>query len=738
MKRPAVFAAAALFLLPVAWWFMPGASEPEPVPLAKETPPTSLPHVLAVPEPVAVTPQGAGALKGRVHRRGVPVDGAKVQLKGPKLESAATAGGGLYEVTGLPPGDYLVWATEGHESSKVIGPVTVVAEVSVDLELLPSASLEGTVVDAHSREPIEGAVVTSTGGVARTDHAGRFRFEVLPAGETWIEAVAPGHQKRAEWLGLPGAKAHTGLTLALLPSARIEGIVERPGGKPVAQAQVWGEAEISERAGQICGPTLSAADGTFALDCADGPLVLAASAPGGSRVEGPRIKGTAGQTRSDVHIQLGEELAVDGTVLRGDTPVAGATLLLLDARSQRPAASGSTDGSGRFHIEGVSVGSYVVQVSAGTRHVQVGPYDQTGEGTPWQVSIPEGAVLAGRVDPAAAGVRVTWRSGEWAGPPASTTTDDKGTFRFEGVPDGVLSVEAEGPKGVASAKAKAGDDVVLRLTAAQLTVTAVDDKNLPVTDYLLILEPVTSGSTRRIPVLNPAGRFEGVVGSGTWRVLATSGQGTSQAQTVELNGPVSVRLQMPSPLSVTVVVVDAATKLPVGGAEVTFMAYVPGRWYAPARLIGPFVTDGRGEVRARVPAECNLEAKRGTRRAWSPMGHAPRDGAGRIEMALPPDGAPQNAAKRPPEVTEYEGVGMQLATDGPRVIVTQTFEGSPAEAAGIQYGDTIVAVDGQPARAPADQVIPRILGPAGSAVKLTMMRNGEQLDFVVRRRAIRY
>ena len=46
--------------------------------------------------------------------------------------------------------------------------------------------------------------------------------------------------------------------------------------------------------------------------------------------------------------------------------------------------------------------------------------------------------------------------------------------------------------------------------------------------------------------------------------------------------------------------------------------------------------------------------------------------------------------------------------------VWQTFEGSPAEAAGIQQGDTIVAIDGQPARGPAEQVIPRILGPAGS------------------------
>ncbi len=738
MKRPVVFAAAALFLVPLAWWLLPSATESEPAPVAKAEPPPSLPHPREVPEPAQVAVvQGTGQLMGRVHRHGAPVDGARVQLKGPRLDSAVTADGGTYAFTGLPAGDYLIWATEARESSRVVGPLHIEAQSAVDLELLPSASLEGVVIDAHSREPLEGATVSSTAGITRTDHAGRFRFEVLPAGETWIEAIAPGHQRRAEWLGLPGAKPHSGLTLALLPSARIEGLVERPGGKPVAQAQVWAEAEISERAGQVCGPTTTAQDGTFALDCADGPIVLAASAPGGSRVEGPRLKGSAGKTRKDVRIQLGEELSIDGTVMRGDTPVGGATLTLLDARSQRPTASGATDNAGRFHIDGVSVGSYLVQVSTGARHVQVGPFEQTGEGAPWQVGIPEGGVLAGRVEPAAGGVRVSWRSGDWAGAPASVLTDDKGAFRFEGVPAGVLLVEAESPKGVASARARAGDDVVLKLAAAQLTVTAVDEKNLPVTDYLLIIEPMSAGSTRRIPVLSPQGRFEGVVGTGKWRVSATAqGFGTSPQQEVDLAGPVSVRLQLASPLQVTVVVIDAATRAPVSGAEVTFMAYVPGRWYAPARHIGPFVTDGRGEIRASVPAECNLEARKGARRVWHPMGYAPRDSAGRIELPLPVDGA--EPSKRPPEVQEYEGVGMQLATEGPRVYVWQTFEGSPAEAAGIQQGDTIVAVDGQPAKAPADQVIPRILGPAGSAVTLTLLRNGEQLDFVVRRRAIRY
>lgn len=729
---------AFIAVVALGWWLWPAA--PDAPIAAPQVVLPAVPRLVDEPAPQALAPaKGTARLTGRVHHQGTGVDDARVQIKGATVLSAATANGGQYTFGELPPGDYLVWATAGRESSAVAGPVHVDTESRVDLELLPSASLEGVVIDAHTREPLEKAAVTSTAGATVTDHAGRFRFDVLPAGETWIEASAPGHLRRLEWLGLPGAHAHTGLQLALSPSARIEGIVVRPGDKPVAQAQVWGEAQISERAGQICGPTTTADDGTFALDCADGPLQLAASAPQGSRVEGPRLKGEAGKLRKDVRIQLGEELGIEGIVMQGDAEVAGAALTLIDARSQRPINAGQSGPDGRFRMGGVPVGSYIVQVSHGASHVQVGPYDQTGEGTPWTVQVPAGAVLSGRVEPKGPGIRVSWRSGDWAGPPATVTTDANGAFRFEGVPAGVLIVEGEGPTGVASARARAGEEVVLKLTAATLTVVAADEKNLPVTDYILILEPLSAGSTRRIPVLSPEGEFKGVIGTGKWRVSATAaGFGTSQPQDVEVNSQVTVRLAMPRAAQLRAVVLDAATRAPIAGAEVTFKAFVPGRWYAPSRLIGPFLSDGVGEVRAAVPENAVVEVRKGARAMSSPLNRVPKDASGRLELPLPAEAPADPKREKAPEVTEYEGVGMQLATDGPRVFVWQTFEGSPAEAAGIQHGDTIVSVDGFAAKAPADTVIPHILGPAGTAVTLKLMRGTETLDFVVRRRAIRY
>jgi hypothetical protein len=736
VKRPLLLLGVVAAAVAGAAYFVFQSPDEAPKPaIAEPSPLPPKPAVVAEPAP-AIAPTTTGKLAGRVHRRGAGVAGARVQVKGLQVGETVTKEDGRYELPALPPGDYLVWATFQRESSAVFGPVRVDGQSQVDLELLPSASLEGVVIDAQTREPLEHATVSSTAGATVTDHAGRFHFDVLPAGETWIEATATGHLKRTTWLGLPGAHPHSGLTMALDPSARIEGRVVR-GTASVAGAQVWGEAQVSERAGQVCGPVTSSADGSFALECADGPLQLAAAGQSGSRVEGPRVHGEAGKTRSGVRIELGEELNVDGIVMAQDAPLPGASVTLFDARSQRQVNGAVSGPDGKFHVPGVAVGSYVVQVSAGATNAQVGPFEQTGEGIPWTVVVPKGGTLSGRVEPPTAGVRVGWRSGEWSGAPATVMTDEKGKFHFDSVPAGVLLVEAEGPGGVASARAHAGEEVVLKLASAQLKVSVVDEKNLPVTDYLLIVEPLSSGSTKRIPVLSSEGLFEGVIGTGKWRVTATAqGFSTSEPRDVDLSAPASVQLTLKSADQIRAVVLDANTRVPIAGAEVTFKAFVPGRWYAPARMIGPFVSDGRGEVRAAVPEAASVEARLGTRQMSAPLARVPRDNGGRLELPLPPEsGGPPSKS---PEVQEYEGVGMQLAADGPRVYVWQTFEGGPAEAAGILRGDTIVAVDGFPAQAPAESIIPRIQGPSGTPVTLTMRRDGETMDFVVRRRAIRF
>jgi carboxyl-terminal processing protease len=89
---------------------------------------------------------------------------------------------------------------------------------------------------------------------------------------------------------------------------------------------------------------------------------------------------------------------------------------------------------------------------------------------------------------------------------------------------------------------------------------------------------------------------------------------------------------------------------------------------------------------------------------------------------------------------EYEGIGAWADTSGPYVKIVSPMPGSPAESAGIKAGDTIIKVDGEDMTGiPGDLVIRDwVLGPAGSDVTLTFVREGvpDPFDVVVRRAKI--
>ena len=73
------------------------------------------------------------------------------------------------------------------------------------------------------------------------------------------------------------------------------------------------------------------------------------------------------------------------------------------------------------------------------------------------------------------------------------------------------------------------------------------------------------------------------------------------------------------------------------------------------------------------------------------------------------------------EKGSYSGIGasLQKTTDG--LVITAVFDGSPAKAAGLVPGDTILTVDGQDTKGPAIETsISRIKGTEGSTVALTV------------------
>lgn len=87
----------------------------------------------------------------------------------------------------------------------------------------------------------------------------------------------------------------------------------------------------------------------------------------------------------------------------------------------------------------------------------------------------------------------------------------------------------------------------------------------------------------------------------------------------------------------------------------------------------------------------------------------------------------------------YEGIGAVVDTTKDYLTVISTFPESPAEKAGILSGDQIIAVDGTDMTGTNPELVrQKVIGPAGSQVKLTIKRAdaAEPLQFAITRAQI--
>lgn len=88
---------------------------------------------------------------------------------------------------------------------------------------------------------------------------------------------------------------------------------------------------------------------------------------------------------------------------------------------------------------------------------------------------------------------------------------------------------------------------------------------------------------------------------------------------------------------------------------------------------------------------------------------------------------------------EYEGIGAYVDTTTKYLTITSPMPDSPAEKAGLKPGDQIVKIDGEDMTGiDAGAARLKVLGPAGTTVHLTVLREGEKdlLEFDVVRQKI--
>jgi carboxyl-terminal processing protease len=85
----------------------------------------------------------------------------------------------------------------------------------------------------------------------------------------------------------------------------------------------------------------------------------------------------------------------------------------------------------------------------------------------------------------------------------------------------------------------------------------------------------------------------------------------------------------------------------------------------------------------------------------------------------------------------YVGVGIQIEDREDRVVVSSPIEGSPAERAGIESGDVVVAVNGEDiTQENVTRIAEKVRGPEGSEVRVTVLRDGEEIPFELERAEI--
>lgn len=88
---------------------------------------------------------------------------------------------------------------------------------------------------------------------------------------------------------------------------------------------------------------------------------------------------------------------------------------------------------------------------------------------------------------------------------------------------------------------------------------------------------------------------------------------------------------------------------------------------------------------------------------------------------------------------QFGGIGVNLRQNDAGKIVLSPQPDSPAQQAGIRPGDILIGVDGimLPEKPDFNDVSRRVRGDAGSSVRVTVLRDGKQMEFTISRGVIR-
>jgi protocatechuate 3,4-dioxygenase beta subunit len=340
-------------------------------------------------EGVEVRLSKGGVVSGRVleARTGRPILDATVRAElsggGPRTgmirvggegeeNEAATDAEGRYEIAGLAPGTWVLTASHPDWSEATASVEVKDAPATADIRLGRGGSIGGAVLAAG--RPVAGAQVTLSaagatgfrpgagmmgGGeqAALSDEGGRFRFERLTPGRYTLAAALRDQSSAPAEAVVTGDDTQE-VQLLLSEGALVRGLVT---GLPDT---MLAGVDVSAQGQDYFATTRTAAGGGFELTgVPEGVLTLRANAGdfmSGSRSASTTITVAAGQAEAAAEIVFEQGYRVEGHVTRGARPVPDAMVMAFPEAGSRRSASGRTDESGGYAIEGLEEGRYTL------------------------------------------------------------------------------------------------------------------------------------------------------------------------------------------------------------------------------------------------------------------------------------------------------------------------------------------------------------------------------------------
>ena len=726
----------------------------------------------------------AGAsISGRVlEHGGKPLAGAEVTARsvgmvfigGSDREPSVTSdAGGGFHLGGLASGAYRVEARQGKlvgasdelqlAAGQSMEAVTILCEVSF--------SLSGRVVQPDGTPPKQ-AWVSATGHPlestdvpsAEVDAAGSFRLTGLVPGSYRLR-VTVMHGPRAEKSVRIADQDLTGVVIQLGPDQVVNGQVVDPQGRPVPRARVSVQVRLSGNA-RSSSAGMSDEQGRFRIGGVEsGTATIQAHHPEvGSASWGPRPM--AEVLISPIRLELEAGAAVTGQVrFEGGKPAPGATVRALygDGSGDLVDAEVVADPEGRYLMRGLKSGQVELQPSPAdssrgeqqTVRVTLG----AGEKKPMDLVIARPKTVRGRVllpdGKPAAGARVTAVAGDAISPGSGAPrvlTDGDGRFTFEDLePADRYSLWAD-LAGYGDARAEGvpvqAGNLTLRLsTESSLAGVVVYGNGKPVSDFQLQLwrTDESGGVARRSvaasdlglrghrTVRDPGGAFAVrslAPGSYQLHVVAPGGHaGRLMVAVAAGEHRRNLRLQLEGGIGVRGRLVDAESGRPLAGVTV--------------RALG-----GGGQESVESGADGAFDLGQVTRADELRLMFELEDQGYHFEpevLAVPAGASTVDVGTLRFLKGDYIGkmaggapgvFGFSFDVREGNLVVTQVFPGLPADRAGLQSGDRVLAVEGKRlAGLSTGSRLYLLRGKVGSNASLTVQSGAREREVTLVREA---